>query len=117
MEIVIRFPQATLEEADVLLEIATDQRPRHHQAVALGGEHLDKLAPPGEQRVERVSRLVGQGPGAGRTCSAKRARIWASSASVFANCPVARAKSRTWRGLATTTGSPPVARAATTAAS
>ena len=32
--------------------------------------------------------------------------------SVFARCPVARAKSRTWRGFATTTGSCTAANAA-----
>ena len=35
----------------------------------------------------------------GRMTSAKRANTWASSVSVFANWPVALAKSRTWRGL------------------
>src|SRR5574340_92257 len=47
----------------------------------------------------------------GRMASANRAKICASSRSVLANCPVARAKSRTCRGLITTTGSPAAASA------
>ncbi len=55
----------------------------------------------------------GKGRGVGRTRSANSARIAASRASVFASCPVLRAKSRTWRGLATTIGRPTAAQAAT----
>jgi hypothetical protein len=44
--------------------------------------------------------------------SAQWARARASRASVFANGPVARAKSRAWRGCTTTTGRPAVATAA-----
>ena len=39
---------------------------------------------------------------------------WASSASVLASRPVARAKSRIWRGLTTASGRPAPARAAAT---
>ena len=51
------------------------------------------------------------GRGVGRITSAKCASARASNASVLANCPVARAKSRACRGLTTTTGRPAVAKA------
>ena len=57
----------------------------------------------------------GWGRTGGRTSAAKRASTPASSRSVLARVPWARAKSRVWRGLTTTTGSP--GRAATTARS
>ena len=47
---------------------------------------------------------VGKARTSGRMRSANSASIRASRASVLANCPVARAKSRTWRGFTTTTG-------------
>jgi hypothetical protein len=49
---------------------------------------------------------VGKGRGSGWMASAKCASTAASSASVFASCPVALAKSRTWRGLTTARGKP-----------
>src|SRR2546425_7281935 len=61
--------------------------------------------------------VSGSGRTGGRTTSAKCANTPASIASVFANRPVARAKSRTCRALSTTTGSAAVASAATTATS
>ena len=59
----------------------------------------------------------GSGRGVGRITSAKCARARASNASVLANWPVARAKSRACRGLTTTTGRPAVAKALVTARS
>ena len=56
----------------------------------------------------------GSGRGVGRITSAKCANARASNASVLANWPVARAKSRAWRGLTTTTGRPAVAKALVT---
>ncbi len=53
----------------------------------------------------------GSGRGVGRITSAKCASARASNASVLANWPVARAKSRACRGLTTTTGRPAVAKA------
>src|SRR5262249_14176039 len=53
----------------------------------------------------------GRGRGVGRTASAKCASPRASRRSVFANRPVALAKSRAWRGFTTTTGRPASARA------
>ena len=59
----------------------------------------------------------GSGRGVGRITSAKCASARASNASVLANCPVARAKSRAGRGLTTTTGRPAAANAAVAARS
>ena len=59
----------------------------------------------------------GSGRGVGRITSAQCASARASNASVLANCPVARAKSRACRGLTTTTGRPAVANAAVAARS
>jgi len=59
----------------------------------------------------------GMGRAGGRTCSAKRAMISASSASVLASRPVARAKSRICRGLTTAKGRPAAAIAAATVTS
>ena len=49
---------------------------------------------------------LGRGRGSGRTASAKWAITSASSRSVLASRPVARAKARTWAGLTTASGSP-----------
>ena len=54
---------------------------------------------------------VRQRAGVGRITSAKWARARASNASVLANWPVARAKSRACRGFTTTTGRPAAAKA------
>ena len=40
-----------------------DAREGRLEAIPLGGQHLDQLAAPGEQGVERLDRLVGQRPG------------------------------------------------------
>src|SRR6266567_3331051 len=73
------------------------------------------------RRVTKASKLwrasSGSGRGSGRTRSANRASTAASMASVFANWPVARAKSRTCRGFATTTATPALASAAATVCS
>ena len=58
-----------------------------------------------------------RGRACGRTRSAKRAITSASSVSVLAKRPIARAKSRIWRGLTTQSGNPTPARAAATVAS
>ena len=67
------------------------------------------------RRVTRAARACGprraSGRGSGRTRSANRAKTWASSASVFARRPSARAKSRTCRGLTSVTGRPASANA------
>jgi hypothetical protein len=51
VEIVIRLAEAALQVTDVLLEVAPDRRAGDEQPVALGDEHLDDLAPAGEERV------------------------------------------------------------------
>jgi hypothetical protein len=65
-------------------------------------------------RSARSSRVwaSGRGRGGGRSTSAQCARARASKASVWANCPVARAQSRACSGCTTTTGRPAVAHAA-----
>lgn len=80
---------------------------REAEAILLCGQHLQQLPAAREERVEQLGHRAGERAAAGRTRSAKRARIAASIASVFASCPVPLAKSRIWRGLATTTGCPP----------
>jgi hypothetical protein len=62
--------------------------------MALSDQHLQELAPSLQQRVKLRRRFVGSGRGVGRTASATCAMTPASSASVFANGPVALAKSR-----------------------
>jgi hypothetical protein len=85
----------------------------HHagagHAVLLRREHLDELATARDQGRQLLR--LGSGQGSGRTTSAKWANTCASSASVFANRPVALAKSRICRGLTTTTGRPAAANA------
>jgi hypothetical protein len=81
-------------------------------AVPFRHQHLEQLAPARHQGAEVPGGLVGRGRTGGRTASAKRAIAAASSRSVFASRPVARAKARTWRGLTTATGRPAAARAA-----
>ena len=70
--------------------------------VGFHADHLDDLAPPtdefGEGGPFSGSR---RGRACGRTRSAKRAITSASSVSVLAKRPIARAKSRIWRGLTT----------------
>jgi hypothetical protein len=60
VQVVIRLTESALEEADVLLEIAPNRRPGDEEAVALGGEHLDQLPASGEERVERLDRVLGE---------------------------------------------------------
>ena len=65
MELAIGLVHAALEEANVLLQIASDRGRRDQQAVPLGREHAEQLAPAGEEGIERLDRLVRQRPGSG----------------------------------------------------
>ena len=116
-EVVIEAAQGLLEPGDVGLEVALQAAIAQEPApVVLGAEHVDELAAPGDEFAQRGGLRIGHG--AGRwAASAKRARTRASSVSVLASCPVARAKSRTWRGLTTATGSAALARVAATVTS
>ena len=84
---------------------------RPHQAVLLGGPHDDQLRTAPQRGPQLCIWVSGSGRGVGRITSATWARARASTASVFANWPVARAKSRTRRGCTMTTGRPVVAKA------
>ena len=117
VQVVIGLAQAALEEADVLLEIASDGGPGDEQAIPLGGEHLDQLATAREERVERLDGLIWQRAGCGPHALGEQREDLGINRIGLGQLPRALAKSRTWRGLATTTGRPAVARAATSAAS
>jgi hypothetical protein len=83
----------------------------------LGAEHVDELAAAGDAFAQRGGLLIGDGAGRRPHRLRKESMIRASSVSVLASCPVARAKSRIWRGLTTATGSAALARVAATGTS
>jgi hypothetical protein len=86
-------------------------------AVAKNGvENREELPHGGGQR-DLSGMARGAAPMVGRMASANWAMTRASSVSVLAGRPVARAKSRIWRGLTTATGRPALARVAATVAS
>jgi len=96
---------------------------RHLGGLGLERYEISNFALPGHESLHnlkywRLEPYAGLGADAhsfdGRTRSANRAMIWASSASVLASRPVARAKSRIWRGLTTASGRPALAKAAAT---
>ncbi len=95
LQVGIDVGEALLEPPDVLTDVALDRPTRKAEAILLGGEHLDDLATACQETLEAHRGVVRQWPWLVRTRCAKSARMRASSASVFANCPMALAKSRT----------------------
>ena len=85
---------------------AGSRRPREAQAIPLGREHLEDLPPPGQDRLQGLGRLTGQGPRLGAHALGKEREQRRVDAIGLGELATARPKSRTWRGLATTTGRP-----------
>ena len=118
VEVSIDRAPLALKPLDVGAKTAPHRRQRMLETMAFGDQYPHNLSASSEQGVEGDQRLIGQRPR--RRADAfgeERERVRVDAVSVFASCPVARAKSRTWRGLTTTTGSRTAANAATAARS
>src|SRR6476659_1116657 len=117
-EVLIEAAQGLLEPGDVGIEVPLQAAIAQEPApVVLGAEHVDELAAAGDAFAQRGGLLIGDGAGRRPHRLRKESMIRASSVSVLASCPVARAKSRIWRGLTTATGSAALARVAATGTS
>ena len=119
-DVVVDRVELLLEIGDVARE-PSGKRPVDAASAASVGfhaDHLDDLPPPTDELGEVDPLRFPKRPCLrDGTRSAKRAITSASSVSVLAKRPIARAKSRIWRGLTTQSGSPTPARAAATVAS
>ena len=85
-ELVVDVAELLLEPANVLGDAARTGGAGEAEAVLLGDEHVEQLAPAREQRRRGPGAASsGSGRGSGRTRSANWARIGASIASVLAS--------------------------------
>lgn len=61
----VGVPQLCLEPGDVRPQIRQDGPAGQRQPIALGDEHVDKLAAAGDQRLQVRLQVIGSGRGAG----------------------------------------------------